>query len=182
MAIHSSMSFHSSEGDQDELVNYHMELKEKSKFEAIRRKLTIDPSSNFYQVWKVFGVLLSFYSSFTYASAGAMLHLYHHTQRESFHNQDNFLIAFFFVDMCLHIILDEHKASEGKWTLRKSIHKQLKGKLLLDILAIFPFGKAFSGMASERMCQQMYVIKSVRMIHGASLLDFNQYKRQLKQL
>ena len=47
---------------------------------------------------------------------------------------------FFVVEFIFNISIDEHDPiMEGNWTLMKSLVKQIKGRLLIDLLAIIPF-------------------------------------------
>mmetsp|Transcript_37046 Transcript_37046/g.56801 ORF Transcript_37046/g.56801 Transcript_37046/m.56801 type:complete len:312 (+) Transcript_37046:173-1108(+) len=59
--------------------------------------------------------------------------------------------------------------------------RQLQGRLLLDLVAVFPFPSMFEGLLSPATAQLLYFLKIVRLYHGFQLLDYHRYKTQLKE-
>jgi hypothetical protein len=58
-----------------EVAKYEAEITMKERgWEKVRKRLTIAPSSTFYQVWKLVGITLALSSSFEYAYYAAYLH------------------------------------------------------------------------------------------------------------
>jgi hypothetical protein len=85
------------------------------------------------------------------------------------------------LDLVFLIILNEHHESEGPWTVKKAIEKLLRGTMLIDLIAIIPFGGILKSVVSEKTNQHLLLIKAVRIVNGVSLLDYNRYKKQLKE-
>ena len=81
--------------------------------------------------------------------------------------------------MLVHIMVDEHMQTDGTWSIKKSCRKQVQGRLLRDLIAIFPFTEILKGLLSERICNLMYFLKVIRIYHGFELLDYKSYKNQL---
>jgi hypothetical protein len=92
-----------------ELKNYQAEISMKEKRgETLRKKLTINPSSQFYQGWKIVGVALALSSSFEYAYYAAYLHRMSEEEIEFFYKKDTVYVIIFVLDTFIHIILNEH--------------------------------------------------------------------------
>mmetsp|Transcript_38839 Transcript_38839/g.59045 ORF Transcript_38839/g.59045 Transcript_38839/m.59045 type:complete len:115 (+) Transcript_38839:884-1228(+) len=100
---------------------------------------------------------------------------------DSFLWMDSVYRMFFLVDILINVFVDEHQKNEGPWTVRKSCVKQVKSKLILDVIAIFPFQSLFDGVVNARYLQQAYFLKVVRMYHGLDLIDYKKYKMYLNQ-
>lgn len=161
-----------SEEKAEEIQKYEQEITHKNQdFEVRRKKLTIPPSGTFYQIWKIVGITLALSSSFEYAYYATYLHLMTDEERQFFEVEDTVYIFVFLTDTLVHILLDEHQESEGKWTVKGSCAKQLKNKLILHILALIPFNTLLNGVVSPYTCQLTYLVKLVRLSIGLELLD-----------
>ena len=56
------------------------------------------------------------------------------------------------VDILIHILVDEHSyEKDGEWTLRVSFLRQIKGKLPLDLIAVFPIQQLLKGIVSPKV-------------------------------
>ena len=122
---------------------------------------------------------LALSSSFEYAYYAAYLHRMSEDQIQILKWKEDVYQSIFAVDTLIHILLDEHNYLEGKWTLWRSLVRQVKGGLLRHVLAIIPFYQLLDGKIDPFYCQLTYLIKVIRLQIGLELMD---YKKMIKQL
>ena len=137
----------------------------------MRKALTISTTSSFYQFFTFGSIILSFTTSFSYAYYAAFMQQMSEEEKAFFRKFDRFCTLFFCIDFIIHIFVDEHNPRlEGHWTLKKSCLKQLKGRLLLDIVAIINFRNLFGLVfdifdveVAPEILNLLYAIKLVRL-------------------
>jgi len=79
------------------------------------------------------------------------MHLLSKEKLAIFYKFDKLATFFFVIDIVFNLLVDEHNtATEGFWTIRKSVTKLLRGSLLLDLLATFPFASIFKSVLDEK--------------------------------
>ena len=136
------------------------------KVESVRRIITINPTSVPYQISKIFGIFMSFFTSFNYAYYAAFLGQLSSEDMHNFMVFHQWSTIYFALDLVVNVLVEEHNpAKDGFWTIRKSLEKQIKqGRLVYDLVAIVPFKEVADYFLRNNDNNILYAIKAVRLV------------------